>query len=107
MIDIGEVQTAEKIVNVSVEAATIVWHPRQYLSYACDDKSSYNRKFDAGSLKVLGFANHFLFCIFGVALKRSIVLFYKQNNVLLVNLYDVSQKLFHNVCGDHDMRYKI
>nr|CAD7449932.1 unnamed protein product [Timema bartmani] len=58
VIDIGEVETGEKVVDIPVEAATftVAWHPTQYLlAYACDDKDSYDRKRDAGSLKVYGF----------------------------------------------------
>ncbi|KAI4477852.1 hypothetical protein M0802_011167 [Mischocyttarus mexicanus] len=60
VIDIGEVETGEKIADIPVEAATftVAWHPKQYLlAYACDDKDTYDRKRDAGSLKVYGFAN--------------------------------------------------
>lgn len=55
---LGYVETGDKIADVSVEAATftVAWHPSQYLlAYACDDKDSYDRKRDAGSLKVWGF----------------------------------------------------
>lgn len=58
VIDVGEVETGEKVVDIPVEAATftVAWHPSQYLlAYACDDKDSYDRKRDAGSLKVYGF----------------------------------------------------
>ncbi|KAJ9585200.1 hypothetical protein L9F63_003003 [Diploptera punctata] len=58
VIDVGEVETGEKVVDIPVEAATftVAWHPSQYLlAYACDDKDSYDRKRDAGSLKVFGF----------------------------------------------------
>ncbi|XP_014214100.1 THO complex subunit 3 [Copidosoma floridanum] len=58
IIDIGEVETGEKVTDIPVEAATftVAWHPKQYfLAYACDDKDNYDRKRDAGSLKVFGF----------------------------------------------------
>jgi len=58
VIDVGEVETGEKVVDIPVEAATftVAWHPSQYLlDYACDDKDSYDRKRDAGSLKVYSF----------------------------------------------------
>lgn len=58
VIDVGEVETGEKVVDIPVEAATftVAWHPSQYLlAYACDDKDAYDRKRDAGSLKVYGF----------------------------------------------------
>ncbi|XP_046383965.1 THO complex subunit 3 [Ischnura elegans] len=58
VIDIGAVETGEKVADVPVEAATftVAWHPRLYLlAYACDDKDKYDRKSDAGSLKVFGF----------------------------------------------------
>ncbi|CAB0041922.1 unnamed protein product [Trichogramma brassicae] len=60
IIDIGEVETGEKVTDIPVEAATftVAWHPKQYLlAFACDDKDSYDRKRDAGSLKVFGFPN--------------------------------------------------
>lgn len=60
MIDIAEVETGEKVADIPVEAATftVAWHPKQYLlAYACDDKDIYDRKRDAGSLKVYGFPN--------------------------------------------------
>lgn len=58
IIDIGFVETGDKIADISVEAATftVAWHPSIYLlAYACDDKDTYDRKRDAGSLKVWGF----------------------------------------------------
>jgi THO complex subunit 3 len=58
IIDIGFVETGDKIADISVEAATftVAWHPSMYfLAYACDDKDAYDRKRDAGSLKVWGF----------------------------------------------------
>ncbi|XP_026482820.1 THO complex subunit 3-like [Ctenocephalides felis] len=63
LIDIGHTETGEKIADISVDAATftVAWHPKQYLlAYACDDKdmsSTYDRKRDAGTLKVWGFPN--------------------------------------------------
>lgn len=57
LVDIGVVSTGEKVRHIPVEAATftVAWHPSQYLlAYACDDKE-YDRKRDAGSLKVFGF----------------------------------------------------
>ncbi|XP_046480721.1 THO complex subunit 3 [Neodiprion pinetum] len=60
VIDIGEVETGEKVADIPVEAATftVAWHPKQYLlAYACDDKDTYDRKRDAGSLKVFGFSS--------------------------------------------------
>lgn len=59
LIDIGEVETGEKVIDIPVEAATftVAWHPKQYLlAYACDDKDAYDRKRDAGTLKVFGFS---------------------------------------------------
>lgn len=58
VIDIAEVASGEKVVDIPVESATftVAWHPKQYfLAYACDDKDKYERKSDAGSLKVFGF----------------------------------------------------
>lgn len=58
VIDVGEVETGEKVVDIPVEAATftVAWHPSQYLlAFACDDKDTYDRKRDAGTLKVYGF----------------------------------------------------
>lgn len=58
IIDISFVETGDKIADISVEAATftVAWHPSMYLlAYACDDKDTYDRKRDAGSLKVWGF----------------------------------------------------
>lgn len=60
IIDIGFVETGDKIADISVEAATftVAWHPSSYLlAYACDDKDNYDRKRDAGSLKVWGFSS--------------------------------------------------
>jgi len=82
------VQTGEKIADVPVEAATftVAWHPKQYLlAYACDDKDSYDRKRDAGSLKVFGFANDWIIsCFISFILDsccfQNIVLFYKYKN---------------------------
>lgn len=54
----GEVATGEKITEIAVETATftVAWHPKQYLlAFACDDKDPYDRKRDAGTLKVFGF----------------------------------------------------
>lgn len=58
IIDIGFTETGDKIADINVDAATftVAWHPTQYiLAYACDDKDTYDRKRDAGSLKVWGF----------------------------------------------------
>ncbi|XP_017786275.1 PREDICTED: THO complex subunit 3 isoform X2 [Nicrophorus vespilloides] len=58
IIDIGFTETGDKIADISVDAATftVAWHPSQYLlAYACDDKDTYDRKRDAGTLKVWGF----------------------------------------------------
>jgi len=55
-IDIGHVETTERVAEISVDSPTftIAWHPSRYLlAYACDDKDKYER--DAGSLKVWGF----------------------------------------------------
>jgi len=55
-IDIGHVETTEKITEIAVDSPTftVAWHPFRYLlAYACDDK--YERDRDAGSLKVWGF----------------------------------------------------
>ncbi|KAF4519655.1 hypothetical protein B566_EDAN004992 [Ephemera danica] len=57
-IDIAEVESGERVTDVPVESATftVAWHPSQYfLAFACDDKDKYERKSDAGSLKVYGF----------------------------------------------------
>ncbi len=59
MIDIGHVETGEKITDVSVSSPTftVAWHPKRYLlAYACDDKDKYDRDRDTGSLKVWGFS---------------------------------------------------
>lgn len=58
VIDIGHVETGEKVgeVPVSSPTFTIAWHPKRYLlAYACDDKDKYDRDRDTGSLKVWGF----------------------------------------------------
>jgi len=58
IIDIAFIETGDKIADISVDAATftVAWHPSRYfLAYACDDKDTYDRKRDAGSLKVWGF----------------------------------------------------
>jgi len=58
VIDIGYVETGEKIKDITVEAPTftVAWHPKRHiLAYACDDKDKYDREKDAGSLKVFGF----------------------------------------------------
>lgn len=58
LIDIAHTETGEKISDIAVDAATftVAWHPKQYLlAYACDDKDPYDRKRDAGNLKVWGF----------------------------------------------------
>ncbi|KAE8741770.1 THO complex subunit 3 [Frankliniella occidentalis] len=60
LIDIGEVETGLKVCDIPVEAATftVAWHPSQYLlAFACDDKDTYDRKHDAGILKVYGFSS--------------------------------------------------
>ncbi|XP_065161287.1 THO complex subunit 3-like [Atheta coriaria] len=60
LIDIGFVETGDKIAHIAVDAATftVAWHPSQYLlAYACDDKDSYDRKRDAGTLKVGGWSS--------------------------------------------------
>jgi len=57
-IDIGHVETTERVAQISVDSPTftIAWHPSRYLlAYACDDKDKYERDRDAGSLKVWGF----------------------------------------------------
>ena len=57
-IDIGHVDSTEKVAEISVDSPTftISWHPNRYLlAYACDDKDKYERDRDAGSLKVWGF----------------------------------------------------
>jgi len=57
-IDIGHVETTEKIAEIGVDSPTftVAWHPSRYLlAYACDDKDKYERDRDAGSLKVWGF----------------------------------------------------
>uniref|UniRef100_A0A0A9Y7W3 THO complex subunit 3 n=1 Tax=Lygus hesperus TaxID=30085 RepID=A0A0A9Y7W3_LYGHE len=59
-IDISEVETGQLVADVPVEAPTftVSWHPKQYLlAYACDDKDSYDRNRDTGSLKLYGFAS--------------------------------------------------
>uniref|UniRef100_A0A1B6CX87 Uncharacterized protein n=1 Tax=Clastoptera arizonana TaxID=38151 RepID=A0A1B6CX87_9HEMI len=58
VITIDEVETGEKVVDISLDAATftVAWHPKMYiLAYACDDKDHYDRKRDTGNLKVYGF----------------------------------------------------
>lgn len=58
IIDIAFVETADKIADITVDTATftVAWHPSRYLlAYACDDKDNYERKRDAGSLKLWGF----------------------------------------------------
>lgn len=58
VIDVAEVETGCKVVDIPVEAATftVAWHPKMYLlAYACDDKEQYDRKRDTGNLKVYGF----------------------------------------------------
>lgn len=60
VIDIGDTETGEKVADIALDAATftVAWHPKQYLlAYACDDKDSCDRRRDAGSLKVWGFAD--------------------------------------------------
>lgn len=58
IIDVGDVESGEKITEIPVDAATftVAWHPKQYLlAYACDEKESFDRKRDSGNLKVFGF----------------------------------------------------
>lgn len=57
IIDIGDIETGERVGDISVDAATftVSWHPKQYLlAFAGDDKDSGKR--DAGNLKVWGFS---------------------------------------------------
>jgi THO complex subunit 3 len=57
MIDIASVDTGEKISEVPVEfpTFTVAWHPKRYLlAFACDDKETYNRDHDAGTVKLFG-----------------------------------------------------
>ncbi|XP_014257168.1 THO complex subunit 3 [Cimex lectularius] len=57
-IDVSEVETGLHVTDIPVEAPTftVAWHPKQYLlAYACDDKESYDRNRDTGSLKLFGF----------------------------------------------------
>ncbi|XP_071946995.1 THO complex subunit 3-like [Antedon mediterranea] len=57
LIDIAEVETGEKVAEVSIEAPsfTIAWHPSRYLlAFACEDKDKYNRDRDAGTVKLFG-----------------------------------------------------
>jgi len=66
-IDIGHVETTEKVAEIVVQAPTftIAWHPSRYLlAYACDDKYERDRDSrdardarDAGNLKVWGFSD--------------------------------------------------
>lgn len=55
MVDVAEVETGEKIVEIPCESPTftVSWHPKRFLlAYACDDK--YDRERDAGTLKLFG-----------------------------------------------------
>ena len=57
-IDIGHVNTAERVADIPVDnpTFTISWHPSRYLlAYACDDKDKYDGGRDAGNLRVWGF----------------------------------------------------
>ncbi|XP_013406023.1 THO complex subunit 3 [Lingula anatina] len=56
VIDIGNVETGEKITEVPCEypTFTIAWHPKRHLlAFACDDKEKYNDR-DAGTVKLFG-----------------------------------------------------
>ncbi|XP_062620543.1 THO complex subunit 3-like, partial [Saccostrea cucullata] len=58
IIDIAEVDSGEKITEITCEAPTftVAWHPkRPLLAYACDDRDTYDRNRDAGTVKVFGF----------------------------------------------------
>lgn len=60
LIDIAFTETGDKVADIAVDSATftVAWHPSQYLlAFACDDKDQYDRKRDAGTLKVWGFPN--------------------------------------------------
>jgi THO complex subunit 3 len=57
-IDIGHVESTEKVAEISVDSPTftVAWHPSLYLlAYACDDKDKYERDRDAGNVRVWGF----------------------------------------------------
>lgn len=59
-IDIGDVETGEKIAEIPCESPTftVAWHPRKpLLAYACDDKDKYDRDRDAGTVKLFGLPN--------------------------------------------------
>nr|XP_034329499.1 THO complex subunit 3 isoform X2 [Crassostrea gigas] len=58
IIDIAEVDSGEKVAEITCEAPTftVAWHPRRpLLAYACDDRDTYDRNRDAGTVKVFGF----------------------------------------------------
>ncbi|XP_052703775.1 THO complex subunit 3-like [Crassostrea angulata] len=58
IIDIAEVDSGEKVTEITCEAPTftVAWHPRRpLLAYACDDRDTYDRNRDAGTVKVFGF----------------------------------------------------
>lgn len=57
VIDIAEVQTGEKVVDIPCESPTftVAWHPSKYLlAFAGDDKDKYDRDRDAGTVKLFG-----------------------------------------------------
>ncbi|XP_059473059.1 THO complex subunit 3 [Neocloeon triangulifer] len=58
IIDIGDVESGEKVTEITVEAATftVAWHPKQYLlAFACDDKQErYERKGGSGTVRLFG-----------------------------------------------------
>ncbi|KAL3865004.1 hypothetical protein ACJMK2_006640 [Sinanodonta woodiana] len=62
VIDVANVETGEKIIEVPCEAPTftVAWHPKRHLlAYACDDKPERDRDRDSGTVKVFGFPNDF------------------------------------------------